>query len=392
MSNIKNLEDLFIKFFDIVQLKGHSLQYFDQNAGYSFYIALLSNKSLTKNQANFVLKILKKYKHILSDEGIDADTLIQTLPWKKDFRVIDNSKRVSIDIDEDGIPWVNLQFPFSMKAEFDKEFTNQVGSQWDPDKRVRRIPLYHCNFLKVEEFVQSRDFVLDDSFMDYKDQIDEIWQNKDQYEPHSEIVDGAVVLRNANTESTEAWINSATGVVADDLLLAREMGYFLKQDIYSTTIEKIASSGKNLFWAKDMNDFFSLYKQVNTKCCVILDRSSDYFTWLKKFVNTSDLTGINRSEIKVCFREDGKPNSAVNTWIKENNVGGKVADGRIFVFLNSPAKWLYKDLDSFKIIATNGLFPFTSKTLQCLLNHHPCVINISDSKPAKQKEIEIEEL
>lgn len=338
------------------------------------------------------MKILKKYKHILSDEGIDADTLIQTLPWKKDFRVIDNSKKVSIDVDEDGIPWVNLQFPFPIKAEFDKEFANQIGSQWDPDKRVRKIPLYYCNFLKVEEFVQSRDFELDSSFMDYKDQIDEIWQNKDQYEPHSEIVDGVVVLRNANPESTEAWLNSATGKLADDLLLAKEMGYFLRQDSYNTTIEKIASSGKNLFWSKDMNDFFDLYNQLNSKCCIILDRSSDYFAWLKKFVNTSDLHGINRSEIKVCFREDGKPNSSVNTWIKENNVGGKISDGRIFIFLNSPAKWLYKDLDSFKIIATNGLFPFTSKTLQCLMNHHPCVINISDAKPAKQKEIEIEEL
>jgi hypothetical protein len=392
MSNIKNLEELFVEFFDIVQRKSITLQYFDQNAGYSFYIALLSNKSLTKNQANFVMKILKKYKDVLVDEGIDADTLMKTLPWKKDFRVIDNSKRVSIDIDEDGIPWVNLQFPFAMKAEFDKEFNTQVGSQWDPDKRVRRIPLYQCNFLKVEEFVQSRGFELDDSFMDYKDQIDDIWQNKDQYEPYSEIIDGQVILKNANTESTEAWNKEATGVVAEDLLLAREMGFFLRKEVYSSIIERIAASSKNLFWTKDMTEFFTLYKQVNTKCCVILDRSSDYFAWLKKFVNTSDLNGIDRRELKVCFREDGKPNSTVNNWIKDNNVGGKVSDGRIFIFLNSPAKWLYKDLDSFKIIATNGLFPFTSKTLQCLLNHHSCVINISDDKPAKQKEIEIEEL
>lgn len=392
MSKIKNVEELFIEFYEIVQKHSYQLQYFDQNAAYSFYISLLSNKSLTKNQASYLLKILNKYKNYLNAEGYDLHALLQVLPWKKDFRVIDNNKKISIETDADGVHWICLQFPFAMKQTFDNEFANLVGSHWDHERKLRKILLYGVNFLKIEEFAEKNSFEMDISFLDYKDQIDEIWQNKEFYEPYCEIIDRTVVLKNANDESQEYWKTQYTGVVENDLLTAKEMGFFLRKDRLESIVEKISASGKNLFWLKDLKEFFSLYKSVDSKVCVILDRSSDYFDWLKKFVNTADLEGIGRSEIKVCFREDGKPNSQVNQWIKDNSVGGKISDGKIFIFLNSPAKWLYKDLDSFKIITTNGLFPFTSKTLQSLLNHHPCVINISEAKPSKQREIEIEEL
>ena len=392
MSKIKNVEELFIEFYEIVQKHNYQLPYFDQNAAYSFYINLLSNKSLTKNQASYILKLLNKYKNYLETEGYDLHSLLQSLPWKKDFRVIDNGKKISIEVDADGVLWLCLQFPFSLKTTFDNDFSDIVGNHWDHDKKLRKMPLYSVNFLKIEQFVEKHDFEIDTSFLDYKDQIDDIWQNKEFYEPHSVIVDQAVVIKNANDESLEYWRTQYTGKVGNDLLTAREMGYFLKKDRPESMIEKIAASSKNLFWLKDIKEFFGLYKSIDSKICVILDRSSDYFDWLKKFVNTADLHGINRSEIKVCFREDGKPNSQVNQWIRDNSVGGKISDGRIFIFLNSPAKWLYKDLESFKIITTNGLFPFTSKTLQSLLNHHSCVINISETKPSKQREIEIEEL
>jgi hypothetical protein len=392
MSKIKNVEELFIEFYEIVQKHNYQLPYFDQNAAYSFYINLLSDKSLTKNQAGYILKLLNKYKNYLETEGYNLHSLLQSLPWKKDFRVIDNGKKISIEQDADGVLWLCLQFPFSLKTTFDNEFSDIVGNHWDHDKKLRKIPLYSVNFLKIEQFVEKHDFEMDISFLDYKDQIDDIWQNKEFYEPHSVIVDQTVVIKNANDESQEYWKTQYTGKVGNDLLTAREMGYFLKKDRPENIVEKIAVSNKNLFWLKDIKEFFGLYKSVDSKVCVILDRSSDYFDWLKKFVNTADLQGINRTEIKVCFREDGKPNSPVNQWIRDNSVGGKISDGRIFIFLNSPAKWLYKDLDSFKIITTNGLFPFTSKTLQSLLSHHSCVINISEAKPSKQREIEIEEL
>jgi hypothetical protein len=392
MSKIKCIEELFIEFYDIVQRRGHQLQYFDQNAAYSFYITVLSDKTLTKNQGNYLFKLIKKYKSFLDAEGHDTDTLLQSLPWKRDFRVIDNSKKVSIEFDEDNIPWICLQFPFALKQTFDQEFSDQLHSQWDNDRRIRKIPLYYVNFLKIEAFIEKHKFELDSSFLDYKDQIDEIWQNHEDYCPYSELVDGSVVLRNANDEALAYWQEHRTGNPALDLFTAREMGFYLKKDRLENAIEKIAASSKNLFWTKGLKEFFDIYKATDSKVCLILDRSSEYFSWLKFFVYFADAEGIPRSEIKVCFREDGKSNSQINQWIKDNDVGGKISDGKIFIFLNSPAKWLYKDLDSFKIIATNGLFPFTSKTLQCLLNHHPCVINISDSKPSKQREIEIEEL
>ena len=107
------------------------------------------------------------------------------------------------------------------------------------------------------------------------------------------------------------------------------MGYILKnQEESSSKLEKICSIDQNFFWLKSNYDFFEIFSKVDGVSAVVLDRNTkDVVTWLKKFVEDADDFGISRNDIKICFRESSDAPSTLNSWIKENQLGGKVDQG-----------------------------------------------------------------
>ena len=57
------IEDIFVEFIDIVIYRGNiSMQYQDTSAAHSFYQTIAAGGRFTQNQANYVLKILHKYR------------------------------------------------------------------------------------------------------------------------------------------------------------------------------------------------------------------------------------------------------------------------------------------------------------------------------------------
>jgi hypothetical protein len=171
------------------------------------------------------------------------------------------------------------------------------------------------------------------------------------------------------------------------------MHYFLKINNADSAIEKIAESTENIFWIKTFDDFFNLYKDIPSgKVCVMLDRSSDVEQWVKAFVQSSQQNGIAQDDIKVCFRRNNADKSSFNDWIKENNLGGSVDTGRIFIFENKPPKWLFSKAVDIKLIATNSVYPNTNITTQNWMESHHCVVHIGEIKPSSKRNNKIVEL
>jgi histone deacetylase complex regulatory component SIN3 len=159
-------------------------------------------------------------------------------------------------------------------------------------------------------------------------------------------------------------------------------------------LEKIVSKKENLFWIENNYKFFEIYRQITTGAvCIILDRASDTQEWVRNFVISATHAGVDRSDIKVCFREsDLNKKNRFNEWIKEQGLGGSVDTGRIFIFDSKPAKWLFaKELDV-KLIVTNNLYPNTNTMTQQWIEHHPCVLYVGDIKPSQKRNIKIVQL
>lgn len=384
-------EDIFIGFHDRVIMGVLSVQHTDYSPILSFGQKIINNEQLTLNQANYILKILEKYKTISVSANYDYSSILGNLQWKMPFRVLDLTKKIYVELQDNSLQ-VCLKFPYQLKKEFDDEIENWTNSSlWDHTDKVRRVNLYDCNLIHLYEFAIRHNFEIDDSFMLAVGEVEEIWQNAENIAPYSTMAHYGVSIHNAGEDVIEYWDNKAIGTYQDNLLLAKSMGYVFDQTP-KNIVEKIAAFPGNSFWIKNNQDLFSIYETITGKICVVLDRAANPITWLQNFVADADKNGISREDIRVCFRDSKDNASGLNEWIKLAGVGGKVDTGRILIFETKPAKWLFKDIDDVKILATNNIYPPTNPLTRDWFQSHPCVIYLGSIKPSEQKGKKIVEL
>ena len=389
-------EDIFMNFHDRVIMSNLSVQQQDYSPILSFGQKIYANEQLTQNQANYIIKILEKYKNVSANSGYDYTSLLGSLQWKQPFRILDLTKKIHVELNEDNIPTVYLRFPYQLKKEFDEEIDNKEEnlSIWDSTLKVRKINIYDCNLIQLYEFVTKHHFDIDESFMCVLSDVEEIWQHSEELIPKSKFANEQIVLENASETVNEYFQQNRSNNLFDDALLAKSMGYPMDASTFPASKIKtqIVSSNQNSFWIKDNHTFFELYKSISGKVCIVLDRTSNTLNWLQKFISDADICGIDREEIKVCFRESKEDTTGLNEWVKLAGVGGKVESGRILIFEYKPAKWLFKDIKDVKILVTNNLYPSTTALARDFFNSHPCVIYLGDIKPSEQRGQKIVEL
>ena len=390
LSSPRYIEDIFSDFYH-ASIFNVSIQHQDQSASQSFYACIMDNKPLTQNQANFLLKILDKYKIVMARHGLDYQEDIKNPKWKSPFRIIDLSKTIWVEKDENNIPIVCMKFPYQIKSAFEQEFRDLVNGTWDHEKKMRRVSIYKCNLIQLHDFAVKHNFEIDDTLLIALGEVEEIWSAPEEILPSSSLIADWVCLFNSSQDTDDWWKKHFSGNYEKDLMLAKSMGYLYDGRPF-TMVEKIASSPSNAFWIKANDDLLTLHQQVGGKMCIVLDRVSDTIDWLKKFAEDVDRAGINRDRVKVCFRAEKASKSNINEWIKTNGFGGKVEDGDILIFEQKPAKWLFKEQESVTLLVTNNIYPPTSMIAKDWFNTHPCTIYLGDIKPSEQKGQPIVEL
>ena len=387
-------EDIFTKFYDWVSQQKISIQGQDFSPISSFHEKIINGSELTKNQANFLIKLLEKYKTMSAMAGFDYRLQLENIKWRKGFRVLDLSKSIYVELRENKLE-ICLKFPYQLKKEFEDEIDNGQPSSlhnfWDHEHKVRRLDFYHYNLISLYEFACKHNFEIDDTFMIALGDVEEIWQNSECVSPRSTIGIYGVELKNSSQETKQWWDEHRHSSPVSDLLLAKSMG-FVYQEKPTNLVEKIAASQENSFWIKSNQEFFQLAKSVSGKICVLLDRSSATLPWLQSFVADAEKSDISREEIKVCFRDNKESTTGLNDWIKIAGVGGKVETGRILIFESKPAKWLFKSDNDVTLVVTNNIFPPTNTMARDWFACHPCVIYLGDTRPTETKGQKIVEL
>ena len=356
----------------------------------SFYNIQTRGDNLTKSQGQLLLKILEKYKVIFQLSGLDYADMIKTPEWKSKFRSLDLTKRVYVEKDTDGKNWIYLKFPYQLKDKFEKFSKDELNitGVWDPEKRSRKLILYNCNLIALNDFIIENSFEIDETFIEAMAAYEEILSQQENIVPASAIINGQVRLINASEEIQQWFQENSTGSVFDDLFLAKSMGYFLSK-VPENVVEKIAAEHSTNFWMQSPRQFLIMTKDLSGKVALILDRAHNNYNWLKEFVSTARDVGFTSSDIKICFRNDKDKGLEFNEWIRENGFGGKVEDGKILIFNHKPAKWVFKNPREIKIVCTNNVYPSTDSITKDWFSNHPCVIHLGDIKPSKNKDKQI---
>jgi hypothetical protein len=359
----------------------------------SFHNIYDRGDSLTKSQGQLLLRILEKYKTIFELSGLDYKDALKTPEWKSKFRSLDLSRRIYVEEDDTKKLWVCFRFPYQLKESFEKFLRDVLNCQsmWDHDKKVRKIPLYQCKFIPLNDFLVENNFEIDETFVEAMSMFEEVLDQQENIIPSCDIVNGYVEILNASEEIRDWFSQNRYGNINDDLLLAKSMGYFLSKNPESQ-IERIAAEESTLFWMQNPRDFLTLARSLSGKFALILDRAHNNYNWLKEFTSVAEDVGFSPNEIKVCFRNDKDRGPELNDWIKESGYGGKIEDGKIFIFNHKPAKWVFKNPTEFRVLITNNIYPPTDSTTKDWFSTHPCVVYLGDIKPSKNKDNKIVDL
>lgn len=383
-------EDIFLEFYHLMVRHGFALTGQDQSATYNFFSLISTGSLLTQSQAALVVKILKKHTVMAKKYNFDYSNQIENPIWKNEFRILDLTKKIFVEEDEAGELLIFLKFPFSMKETFDREFSTEKDhfrhSKWNQEKKLREMKFSEINVVALYEFLQKHHFEIDDSFLEAVESVEDIWANQEDFLPHSMIFENQLVLINSNEYADEYFEKQSNGNIYHDMLLAKSMQFPLKLVSKSQEIvEKIASSYNNIFWIDSNEKLFDVYKKIDGKICIVLDRASHKEQWLKNFIKDSEKCQIVKADIRVCFRESKESNSGLNQWIKDNDLGGPIEDGKIFIFEHKPSKWLFKDNIDVKLVVTNNLYINPNTYVNDWMSSHPCVIYLGEIKPTLPK-------
>ena len=267
MSSSLFAEDIFQLFFQLVDSGQVTVQHQDHPPVVSFYTKLLQQEPLTKNQADYVVKILEKYQHAATIAGLDYSSSVKDFQWKQPFRILDLTKRIYVERAAAGQLEVCVKFPYQLKKEFDDQINSYQlisirSNNWDADQKLRRLNLYDFNLIALYEFANRNNFEIDDTFINVLADVEEIWQNQEEILPVSDIINGRVQLINATAEA-EQWFNlHCVGETDKDLLRAKHMGYSYRGKPKNIN-EKIAAHAENNFWIRSNDKFFDLYKNLS---------------------------------------------------------------------------------------------------------------------------------
>jgi len=389
------IEDVFIEFYDFANANCIVINQADQSACHSFATVIESGKHLTEAQGNYILKILEKHKKSMVMAGFDyRNILLSDLKWKNPFRVIDLSKKIYVEKNKDGKIFVCLKFPYQLKKEFETEIEKRgnFASEWDPEKKIRILDIYETNLIQLYEFALKHNFEIDETLLIALGEVEEIWQNSEEILPGCELTANWITLFNCTSEIDEWWKNRSTGNYNSDLLLAKSMGYTYTGKPL-TVVEEIAVSDNNHFWIKDYKTFFNLTREVDGKVVYVIDRASSPVETTKEYITNLIENGVEKSQIRVCFRlEKNDDKTGFNQWVKDEGYGGSIDNAKFYIFNGKPAKWLFKDINSVKILVSNNVYPQTGPITRDWFDYHPCVIYLGNVKPTEVRNKKIVEL
>jgi len=390
MNKIFFIEDILLEFCRLHSMHGFVAVHNEFRTLSNFQSIIENNEHLTQSQGNLLIKILKKYQAVAKSYNFDYEKDLESPQWRLPFRILDLTKKIFLQVNEDNEKLVCLKFPYQLKEAFDLEFPPQdnhsIQRSWDPEQKIRKIPVDVINIIHLYEWSKKNNFEYSEDFLNLVNLVENLWSNEDKIVPYSKIYENSVILFNSNEDSDNYFEKNSLGKLEHDLFLAKLMNFPLKLDSQpKNVIEKLCSSKDNIFWIKEMDRFFELMQKIQGKICVLIDRASERETWLKKFVEIAEKYPSERDVIKVCFRDDKQDKGNFNQWVKDNNLGGSVGDGKYLIFENKPAKWLFRDNIDVKIIVTNNLYINSNMWVNDWMTSHPCVIYLSDVKPTLKR-------
>ena len=386
---LTTIEDLILHIYDPMNgFDRKALPARDRSILFSMASQLKKPLALTEKQATLAVKIINENKHLY--ERIDnLQRLLEYPLHKYPFRAIDSVRKIFL-LNNNSIA---VKFPFDNGL--NKLLDKIPGrKQYNVEHRCHVYKLNEDNLYLIVKTFKNYNFVIDVLLEQWYSQIVEIKENPTSYVPSVEV-NTSVELLNCSTCIQEHFDKNKTGVLAEDLFLAKSMKLFFTEKVHDIIQTLEVSDITKKYLSKD-NHAISVSKHCKNDIAMMLqdlkaypilmlteDDDNEFISWIASFIQY----GIKTSEMSVLFRSD--KNVSFNEYIKTQQLNNLVDENTKIVFIkNKMPKILYKLDFTPKVVISNNTF-YVHYTSQKVVDSHPAVLYYSDKQSIGKKIAEL---
>jgi hypothetical protein len=372
----------------IISAVTHGARFSTWNSGIieSFRDQLLRGLALSEKQSLLAVKVLKKHARQISDLlNKDISNFLETPQFKLGVRKLNHNKTITLNRDLGNI---RVEFPYDekiiLKIQSTRSKLNSVV--WDRDKKAWFFSLDESSIEFLIGLSQEFGFTVDDELKNYGEQIQEVKNSPNKYQPLLTKSGSHYELQNAPrfcpTIKSENLIES--------LFTARKLGIYawdegVDNEIKSMNLEKplmnfIYSSTKTVYqvFLNDaaVNDIACILKHL-TPCLFIIPGGSE----LEKLKISLDLlatAGIASEETSVLFRLPSTKSADFNEFVRANKLNSPINEKTKAVFISGKiTKPLIESKVNFNLILNFSPHTVHYTVRDHIRNHHN-IIHLTD--------------
>lgn len=349
---------------------------------------------LTEKQGSLAVSLLKKHKSKLTQAlSIDISPFLENPQFKKPFRIINSEKTIKIIDDPTHIKVIKVQFPYDEKVitKFRQEKPKFFHCQWNEDERAWIFSLEETSIQFLMSLIQEHNFICDDEFSKYMDQINLVQKNIENYVP--------MIIKDQENFSFINVVEHFPKISSTDLIealfLARKFGIYTWDDKIDEEINSEHTDPEvRTFLKSRPNDQFSLIlteKPLNSlkhiikhllPCLVVVSSGSE----ITKLQNTIDLfseLGIDNLDMSVLFRLPTDGGREFNEFVRNNKLNSAVSDKTKVIFISDHIpKTILEPKKIFNSVLNYNFYTAHYK-MKDFLRFQPNVINILETHNRK---------
>jgi len=382
---LTTIEDLILYIYDPMNgFDRKTLPARDRSILFSMASQLKKPLALTEKQANLAMKIINENKHLY--ESIEElNSLLENPLYKYTFRNIDSSRKIFL-ITEDKIA---IKFPFDNVI---NKLLDKLPGRKNYDI-VSRAHVYKLNEINIESIMnifKDRGFEIDLKIEQWYKEIEDIKSSPTSHVPSININEN-VEISNCNSYTEEYFNKNKSGVLIEDLFLAKTMNLFFSKEIHDIiqtlniselTKKYLVNSSYSVSVAGILKqDLCMTFQELNSYPILILadENEKELMAWIISLRQY----GVDPCDMSVLFRSD--KNVAFNEYIKTQQLNNLVDTNTKVVFIkNKMPKILYKLNFTPKIIVSSSMF-YVHYTSQKVVDSHPAVMYYSEKQHIGKK-------
>jgi hypothetical protein len=381
------IEDLIIA---LAISRNVSMNPYDSKLIYSFHDQISRGSGFTEKQELLSVKILKRQIAKLNSVfGKDILPFLENPSFRLARRLVSSFKRIAMFEHPNFGKTIKLEFPFneSLLARIREEKPKMNMAQWDPEHKSWIFSLDERSLTFLGRVAIEENFIVDEEFENYQNQIKEIEASIEQYIPMLSYNGENLKFLNIS-EKIDQPVNSN---IIENLFMARKLGIFTWDETIEETegwknadlsIKKFLQTdpGETFSINSEEHGIFSLKDIVKYMSPVLfVIPGGNEMEKLEKSLNFLKDCEISNEEISVLFRLPNETGEKFNNFIREEKLNSSISDKTKAVFISSKVPKTILDKKIKFNCVVNFNFYNIHYSIKNLLNWHHNVIHILDN-------------